>query len=98
MQTKTFTVIWSIELEKLIQEHLGVQTQTSATGWEPGLDLFSVVAEMEWTNDTMHEIDLDWIEKVNAEGDGSRTVRYIGQLMEKGVIPKEYPILIDVWW
>ena len=94
MKTQTYTHISFQELEQLIEEHLGVETQSVHNG---KTDCFSVPRDLESTNDTL--VCLGSYEEITEYGlELIHTYNYVLQLMEKGVLPKEHPILLEISW
>lgn len=97
IRTTTFTVIDFQELEKLIEEHLGVETQSMHNSKDWKDDCFSVVADLELSND--QKTCLGTYDEIVRYGlDEILTYKYVHDLMVLGEIPKDNPVLLDVCW
>lgn len=91
--------MWYSELEQLIEEHLGIETQSNHNGSNWKNDCFSVIADLESNNDSKHNLGTyDDIKRWSLDEEGPLTYQYLIQLMDMGIIPKEPAVLLDVWW
>lgn len=98
MKTETYTYIDYGNLEELIEEHLKTEVSGPHNGWNG----FSVIADLECSNDSFHVFSNGMLDILMAGGEPEDgwmvTPYYIAKLQDMGVIPKEYPVLLEVSW
>ena len=101
MKTETYTFTTYRELDKLIEEHLGVRLKV----WDHDIHEFvgdwdGIPADMELGNDTYFIFDPEHAGRYLEEPEDwhGKTCHYLSQLTEKGLLPKEHKILVEVSW
>lgn len=102
VKQETYTVIEWHEFEALVAEHLGdsdfnfVADMEARNDSEHVLDLrtqrISDEIELGWRRDIS-----DW-EKNTYQSSYGRPRYYLAKLIEKGVLPEDYPFLVTICW
>jgi hypothetical protein len=100
METVTYTKMDYREFDQLCYEHLGID---SFDGMRDGkyVRAYSLQQDLEMNQDSHLILDPEMFEDETAEWykeNYSVTYKYMKQLLDKGVIPKDHHIFIEVWW
>lgn len=91
METVTYHKIWYGDLETMIREEFNV----------PSFSLLESLTEISngsyqiFNANEYAEDSLEWF--VENFGEGTLDY-YLKQMFDKGLLPTDYPIFLDIWW